>query len=171
MTMRVVCVEIRSPITGESEDKSPWLQLDREYDVLEVYAHPGGRVDLRLVSEDAGTPALFDSAMFMTVDGRVPSTWEARLEEGGVLRLGPPEWMKPGRPTSIGSRGRWRPSSVRDSARSDRRLGGAARDPGRSQRHSVQTATRLSIPARMAIGGEVNGSCRVLERRQRGACC
>jgi hypothetical protein len=120
MTMRVVCVEIRSPITGESEDKSPWLQLDREYDVLEVYAHPGGRVDLRLVSEDAGTPALFDSAMFMTVDGRVPSTWEARLEEGGVLRLGPPEWMKPGRPTSIGSRGRWRPSSVRDSARSDR---------------------------------------------------
>ena len=34
--------------------------------------------------------------MFMTVDGRLPDSWEARLGEGGVLRLGPREWMKPG---------------------------------------------------------------------------
>jgi hypothetical protein len=94
--MRVVCTAIRNPVTGEAENQSPWLQLDHEYDVLEVTAHPGGRVDLRLVSEDAATPALFDAALFMIVDGRVPATWEARLEEGGLLRLGPPEWMELG---------------------------------------------------------------------------
>lgn len=96
MTMRVVCVEIRNPITGELDDQSPWLRVDREYEVLEVYACPGGRLDLRVVSEDGGTPVLFDSSMFMTVDGTLPHSWEARLEEGGVLRLGPPEWMHPG---------------------------------------------------------------------------
>lgn len=94
--MRVVCIDVRNPVTGEAEDHSPWLRLDHEYVVLEVAAYPEGRVDLRLVSDDAGTPALFDAAMFMTVDGRMPNTWEARLEEGGVLRLGPPEWMEPG---------------------------------------------------------------------------
>lgn len=96
---------IRNPVTGEAEDQSPWLQLDHEYDVLEVTAYPGGRVDLRLVSEDAATPALFDAALFMTVDSRVPTMWEARLEEGGVLMAHLSGWRSgSGRLTSIGSR-------------------------------------------------------------------
>ncbi len=94
--MRVLCIQLRDPVTGESVERTAWLTLHHEYDVLELYAYPGGRIDVRLVSEAAETPALFDSALFMTVDGRVPRFWEARLEEGGVLRLGPPEWMEPG---------------------------------------------------------------------------
>lgn len=96
MTMRVVCVRIVNPVTGEAETVSSWLQQDREYDVLEIYAYPGGRVELRLASDDAGTPVLFDSAMFMTIDGSLPSNWEGRIGEGGILRLAPREWLEPG---------------------------------------------------------------------------
>ncbi len=94
--MRVVCVDLRNPVTGETDAASPWLTLDHEYDVLEVYAYPGSRVELRLKSDDESTPALFDSAMFMAVDSQVPKSWEAKIEDGGVLRLGPVAWMSPG---------------------------------------------------------------------------
>lgn len=94
--MRVVCIEVVNPMTAESAHRSGWLRTDQEYDVLEVYAYPGGRVELRLAADDTGTPALFDSSMFMTVDSMLPAGWQAMLEEGGVLRLGPSEWMEPG---------------------------------------------------------------------------
>lgn len=96
MTMRVACVEIRNPVTRELCDQSGWLQVDHEYEVLEVYAYPGERVELRLASDNSGTPALFDSSMFITVDGTLPDSWEVKLEEGGTLRVGPSEWMEPG---------------------------------------------------------------------------
>lgn len=94
--MRVLCLQIINPITGVNESTSPWLDLDDEYEVLEVYAYPGGRIDLRLAAKDAGTPALFDSTMFMTIDDTIPPTWTVRLEDGGALRLAPREWMRPG---------------------------------------------------------------------------
>jgi hypothetical protein len=94
--MRVVCIDLQNQVTGEDEGSSPWLTLDREYDVLEIYAYPGSYVELRLRSDDGVTPALFHSAMFMTVDGQLPDSWEARVDEGGVLRLGPADWMEPG---------------------------------------------------------------------------
>lgn len=72
------------------------MQLDAEYEVLELYAYPGGRIDLRLVAGESETPALFDSSMFMTSDGALPANWEGRIEEGGVLRIGPREWMELG---------------------------------------------------------------------------
>lgn len=32
----------------------------------------------------------------MTVDGELPNSWEAKVEEGGILRLGPAAWIAPG---------------------------------------------------------------------------
>lgn len=118
--MRIVCIEILNPVTGELSGQSPWLQIDREYEVLEIYAYPEGRVELRLVSNEAGTPALFDSSLFMTVDSTLPETWVARLEEGGILRLGPSEWMEPGfweayfdrEPAALEAYKRWLPGEV-----------------------------------------------------------
>lgn len=81
---------------GEMVSASPWLTLHREYDVLEIYAYPGRQVEFRLTSDDGSTPALFDSTMFMTIDGHLPDSWEARVEDGGILRLGPARWMEPG---------------------------------------------------------------------------
>ncbi len=94
--MRVVCVYLQNPTTGESATTSPWLTMHHEYEVLEIYAYPGMRVEFRLLSDDGSTPALFDSAMFMTADGELPVSWVARLEEGGVLRIGPAGWMEEG---------------------------------------------------------------------------
>jgi len=94
--MRVVCVQLTNPNTGLTESTSPWLDLDTEYEVLEVYAYPGGRIDLRIAAKDAGTPALFDSELFMTVDERIPPNWIARVREGGTVEFGPSTWLETG---------------------------------------------------------------------------
>ena len=79
---------------GPSDDT--WLRAGVTYDVLEVRAEPGRPVQLRVAAEQSGTPALFDSARFDTVDGMIPSHWRARLSPGGTLTLGPEEWSAPG---------------------------------------------------------------------------
>ena len=94
--MRVICTRIINPVTGSDEPTSPWLALDAEYEVLEIWATPGRGVKLRLASNDAGTPALFDAAMFLAADSSVPSGWIVSLFEGGELRIGPREWMREG---------------------------------------------------------------------------
>ena len=94
--MRVLCVNVVSVATGDDPPTSPWLTRDREYEVLELYASPGRSVHLRIESDDAATPALFDSTMFLVTDGSIPPGWEARLDEGGVLSIGPREWLEPG---------------------------------------------------------------------------
>ena len=75
---------------------SSWLTLDAEYEVLEIYATPGKSIKFRLASDDAGTPALFDSAMFLAIETSIPASWVIGLSEGGELRIGPQEWMREG---------------------------------------------------------------------------
>ena len=94
--MRVLCVKLINPVTGEVEASSSWLRLHAEYEVLEIYAYPDRRIELRLVSDEAEVPALFDSEMFITTDGSIPRTWAVKIEEGGVMRLGPEHWLAPG---------------------------------------------------------------------------
>jgi hypothetical protein len=81
---------------GNATSPSTWLMVDSEYEVLEIYAYPARHVELRVASSDNATPALFDSELFMTVDGYLPASWEAKIEEGGVLRIGPARWLEPG---------------------------------------------------------------------------
>jgi hypothetical protein len=94
--MRVVCIDLVNQVTGENETVSPWLRLHAEYEVLEVYCSPSRRVKLRIVADDAETPALFDSAMFMTIDDSLRPSWVASIREGGELRIGPLSWMREG---------------------------------------------------------------------------
>ncbi len=70
--------------------------VGKEYEVLEVSARPNGPVYLRIASEQAGTPALFDTALFVTTDGRLAANWVARVDEGGAVRFGPAEWLERG---------------------------------------------------------------------------
>lgn len=94
--MRVVCTALRSQAVGQPVSYDSWLELDAEYDVLEIHAGPDRRVLLRLMAGDAGTPALFDAAAFLVVDRKMPDCWEASVDEGGLLYIGPPEWREPG---------------------------------------------------------------------------
>ncbi len=94
--MRVMCIKLINPVSGEDETSSAWLCLHSEYEVLELSAFPDRRVELRLVSEETSIPALFDSEMFITTDGTVPRTWSIKIDEGGVVRLAPEPWLVPG---------------------------------------------------------------------------
>ena len=94
--MRVLCSRISNPITKTDETVSSWLTLDAEYEVLEIYAIPGRPVTFRLASDDSGTPALFDSAMFLAIETSIPASWVVSLSEGGGLRIGPQAWMREG---------------------------------------------------------------------------
>jgi hypothetical protein len=95
MTLRVV---LREPQPGDDPARSAgaWLKPGVSYDVLEVRAEPGRLVHLRIAGEQSGTPALFDAALFDTVDGTIPPHWRARLGPGGTLTLGPEAWAAPG---------------------------------------------------------------------------
>ena len=59
-------------------------------------AHPGGRVDLRIASEQGGVPAVFDASLFVTTDESIPPTWRLRVADSGVVKLGPAEWLVAG---------------------------------------------------------------------------
>jgi hypothetical protein len=90
--MRVRCVNIVNPITGEQEEMSSWVQIGREYVVLEVTALPGRRVSVRIIT-DEGSPGLWDSVMFETVDSSVPSNWVVQVVGDGWLEMGPARWL------------------------------------------------------------------------------
>ncbi|GAA3283700.1 hypothetical protein AAU01_05320 [Paenarthrobacter aurescens] len=72
------------------------MTIDAEYHVVSLLAHPGRGVNLQLLTDDGRSLAWFDSRAFITVDGSVPETWEARIREGGTLAFAPPSWLVPG---------------------------------------------------------------------------
>lgn len=59
-----------------------WLTIDAEYHVVSPLAHAGRRVDLQRLTDNGHSLAWFDSTAFITVDGSVPESWEARIHEG-----------------------------------------------------------------------------------------
>jgi hypothetical protein len=94
--MRVVCVKFLDPVTGEERAEDSWLKLDRDYPVLSIDVEADRRVWLRIESEEAGTPALFDAEMFLTTSTALPSNWRVRVGEGGSLELAPEAWLRAG---------------------------------------------------------------------------
>lgn len=69
--MRVV---LHDPQPGDAAARAAgaWLKPGVPYDVLGVRAEPGRLVHFRIAGEQSGTPVLFDSALFETVDGTIP---------------------------------------------------------------------------------------------------
>lgn len=94
--MKVMCTQLLASDGRERLESSPWLTLDAEYHVASLLAYPDGRVLLRLLADNENGLALFDSRAFITVDGRVPETWEGRIGEGGALEFAPSSWLVPG---------------------------------------------------------------------------
>lgn len=94
--MRVVCVKFLDPVTREERDEDSWLTLDREYVVLSVDVDVDRRVWIRVESEEAGTPVMFDAEMFHTTSTKLPDNWRGQVDEGGSLRLAPGPWLRLG---------------------------------------------------------------------------
>lgn len=90
--MKVVCTRTPAPVHGLPIEGSPWVELDREYVVLGVLAEPGTVTQLHLLVDSDGSLAWFDSDCFMTVDGGIPTSWTARIGEGGAFELAPSTW-------------------------------------------------------------------------------
>lgn len=94
--MRVRCASIPGWDSENRPESSPWLTVGAEYLVLDILARPVGRTDLHIITDVRGEFGLFPSSSFVSVDDRIPASWVARIDEHGVLRLGPPEWLRPG---------------------------------------------------------------------------
>lgn len=94
--MRVVCVKFLDAVTREERAEDSWLTLGGEYPVLSIEVEADRRVWLRIESDEAGTPALFDSEMFLTTSTGLASNWRARVGVGGSLELAPAAWLRPG---------------------------------------------------------------------------
>jgi hypothetical protein len=94
--MKVVCVQLISPVDGKPMAETAWVKLDAEYPVLSVLAAPAGRVQVQILTEDGRSAGWFDAAMFMTSDSSVPSNWVVSIGECGEFELGPARWAAPG---------------------------------------------------------------------------
>ena len=94
--MKVACVQLISPVDGKPMTDSAWVKVDAEYLVLSVFAVPGGRVQVQILTEDGQSAGWFDAAMFMTSDASVPPNWIVNIRDGGELELTPARWAAPG---------------------------------------------------------------------------
>jgi hypothetical protein len=94
--MKVVCVQLISPVDGKPMTDSAWVRLDTEYPVLSVLAAPGGRVQVQILTEDRQSAGWFDAAMFMTSDASVPPNWIVKIGDGGQLEMAPARWAAHG---------------------------------------------------------------------------
>lgn len=93
--MKVRCIKIISPATGEELVESGWVQIGYEYVVIAIAAVPRKSVQFQILTEDS-TPSWWDSQMFVTVSSRIPSNWVALISSGGNLDVAPQPWLEPG---------------------------------------------------------------------------
>lgn len=98
--MRVVCIKLVEPLSGNLQSESDWLTLDGEYVVLSIYGSRKHGIELRVVDDlmqkyESG-PVLWPAEMFMTVSTDIPSSWVASIGDDGLFEIGPAKWMRPG---------------------------------------------------------------------------
>jgi hypothetical protein len=93
--MKVECIKLNDPIVDTGVKSDGWLTVGQIYTVLEILVRPGHYILFRLISDDANTPALFDSRQFEIVSNKIPSNWVAVLHEQ-ELHITPEKWLIPG---------------------------------------------------------------------------
>lgn len=93
--MKVLCIQVPTPVDGMQLDSSPWITVDHEYTVVSVAAQISGRVEVQLIN-DTNNLGWFDADCFLTVDPAIPANWSAHISEGGSLKLAPSAWLEEG---------------------------------------------------------------------------
>lgn len=94
--MKVQCIHLVNPISGDPESRSPWLTVGKEYLVLAVSVLPERGVMFRIVADDGHSPMLFKARQFAVTVTDVPSIWKVRGDDDGGLEFGPDPWLRPG---------------------------------------------------------------------------
>ncbi|OGO16649.1 MAG: hypothetical protein A2Z14_09820 [Chloroflexi bacterium RBG_16_48_8] len=94
--MKIECIKILNPITGEEKPRDTWLTIGKAYHVLSITATPERGINFRIISDDGRTPILADSRQFRVISGKIPSCWVANLAENGFIELAPRKWIRSG---------------------------------------------------------------------------
>lgn len=95
--MRVRCIKIIHPQTGETVPEHPGIRVGSVYPVLEMITGPD-YWNIRVLTEDdeeTDPGSLWAPEMFETIDAQVPSSWTLVLQDGH-MRLAPALWQRPG---------------------------------------------------------------------------
>ncbi len=94
--MRVSCVRIINPATGQSAVDSHWVTIGSDYVVLTIDVFPDEHGSVRILTNWDEGPGVFDPSMFVTVDPSLPPNFACVIREGGDIELGPAAWLRPG---------------------------------------------------------------------------
>jgi hypothetical protein len=96
--MMVKCIKILDFAEDReiSRISNGWITIGKEYLVLSVTINPGHPASFRLIGDDGNTPALYALQQFVTVSSRIPSSWQAQLDNSGNLEMAPASWLRPG---------------------------------------------------------------------------
>jgi len=94
--MRVKCLKILSPDTGEEIGNSPWLTVGAEYIVLSLHIEDGGNIKFQLLCDDGYTPSFHNASQFEVISSKISSTWRADFVPNSYFSLGPKAWSKAG---------------------------------------------------------------------------
>jgi len=78
------------------QDDQNWLRTGSNYAVQAIYFDQQQGARYRIISDDAGTPALFPVIDFTIVDGSLPASWCAHVHANGDFELSPPAWLEQG---------------------------------------------------------------------------
>ena len=93
--MKVLCIQ-PTDLRNNNTPKYSGLRLDEVYAVLQIYIDPKRFTRFRIAPSDGGSPALYDSDIFLTVDGSIPENWVVQVREGGVVDFAPAAWLEDG---------------------------------------------------------------------------
>ncbi|RWR08116.1 hypothetical protein D2T33_15930 [Sinirhodobacter populi] len=95
--MRVKCIKIINPNTGNEQASSPWLTVGKEYVVWEVSWGVNQKlIEFRFEHDDANSPALSNANLFELTSDYIPSTWSIRSIPDQRFSIGPRSWQMDG---------------------------------------------------------------------------
>ena len=94
--MKVECIKIPDPDTGESLDNNSWLTVGKVYQVLSVFIADNSSPEYRLISDDGRAPGMYKADQFKLVSEVLPSNWTAHRDAGEYFELAPKSWLKAG---------------------------------------------------------------------------
>lgn len=94
--MKVKCIKLIDPNTGEPVDSRPLLTIGRIYHVLEVFCDEQHPLTFRFLGDDKMSPALFDANQFELVSNKIPEEWCVKFVPGSYFKLTPKAWANDG---------------------------------------------------------------------------
>ncbi len=87
-------MKVRLIKTADCNRHPGWIRFERDYDVLEMYIYKDGKIDIRLISDENGTPAIFPLSDFQIVCQKVYQDWSFEALRDGAISLAPNSWLE-----------------------------------------------------------------------------